>query len=191
MDYAIKYSGFLVDSDETKSTSGYVFTLGGGAVTLRSAKQTIIARSTMEPKFVSLEMAESEVEWLKNFLANIPLRMKPTPSISIHCDCQSAIAINKNKTYNENNRLIQLRHNLVKQLLKRGKISIYYVKLERNLADPLTKPLRRNMIFETLRGMGFKQTSEGNPTFVIGDPMNKVHMGKNKSLVSSASTKLI
>ena len=59
MDYAIEYSGFptvlegysdanwISDSDETKSTSGYVFTLGGGAVTWRSARQTIIARSTM------------------------------------------------------------------------------------------------------------------------------------------------
>jgi len=36
-----------------------------------------------------------------------------------------------------------------------------------------------------------KQTSDGNPIFVIGDPMNKVHMVKNKSLVSSDSTKLI
>ena len=36
-----------------------------------------------------------------------------------------------------------------------------------------------------------KQTSDDNPTFVIGDPMNKVHMGKNMSLVSSDSTKLI
>jgi len=45
MDYAIKYSGFptvlegyndanwISDSDETKSTSGYVFTFGGGAIT--------------------------------------------------------------------------------------------------------------------------------------------------------------
>jgi len=59
MDYAIEYSGFPVvlegyndanwisNSDETKSTSGYVFTLMGGAVTWRSSKQTIIARSTM------------------------------------------------------------------------------------------------------------------------------------------------
>ena len=72
MDYAIEYSGFLAiiegyndanwisDSDETKSTSGYVFTLGGGAITWRSARQIIIARSTMEFEFVALEMAGSE-----------------------------------------------------------------------------------------------------------------------------------
>jgi len=74
----------------------------------------------------------------------------------MHCDCQSAIAIAKNKSYNGNNRHIQLRHNLVKQLLKSGTISIDYVKSERNLTDPLTKTLERKMILETSRGMRLK-----------------------------------
>jgi len=82
--------------------------------------------------------------------------MKPTPSVSIHCNCQSAIAIAKNKTYNGKNRHIKLRHNLVKQLLKRETISIDYVKPDQNLVDPLTKPLGRNIILETSRGMGLK-----------------------------------
>jgi len=59
MDYGIKYSGFFVvlegysnanwisNSNETKSISGYVFTLSGDTTAWRSAKQTIIARSTM------------------------------------------------------------------------------------------------------------------------------------------------
>ena len=40
-----------------------------------------------------------------------------------------------------------------------------------------------------LKSLENKQ-GDGNPTFVIGDPMKKVHMGKNKSLVSSANTKI-
>jgi len=66
-----------------------MFTLGGGAVPWISTKKTIIARSTMESKFIVLEMAGSEAQWLKNFLANILLVIKPTPSVSMHCDCQS------------------------------------------------------------------------------------------------------
>jgi len=74
MGYVIEYSRFLTalegyndanwifDSDETKFTNGYVFTLGGGAVTWSSARQIIIARSTMESEFVALVMAGSEVE---------------------------------------------------------------------------------------------------------------------------------
>ena len=168
IDYAIEYSGFpavlerfsdanwIFDLGETKSISGYVFTLGGGAITWRSTRQTIIARSTMESEFVAFEMTGSEVEWLTNFLANILLGMKPTPSVSIHCDYQSAITIAKKKNYNGKNIHIQLRHNLVKQLLKSGIISIDYVRSKQNLADPLTKPLGRNMILETSRGMRLK-----------------------------------
>jgi len=54
----------------------------------------------MESDFVALEMAGSEVEWLKNFLANILVGMKPTSFVSMHCDFQSTITIAKNKTYN-------------------------------------------------------------------------------------------
>ncbi|KAF3630144.1 hypothetical protein FXO38_27321 [Capsicum annuum] len=69
VNYGISYSGFtstlegycdanwISNSNETKSTSGYVFTLGGDAVSSRSAKQTIIARSTMKSEFVTLELA--------------------------------------------------------------------------------------------------------------------------------------
>ena len=82
----------------------------------------------MESEFIALDLIGNEAEWLKNFLADIPLGMKPTPSMSIHCDCQAAIAIAKNKTFNGKNRHIRLRHNVIKQLLKDGVISIDYVK---------------------------------------------------------------
>ena len=58
MNYGILYSGFptvlegyidakILDSDEIKSTSGYVFTLRGGVVAWKSSKQTLISISTM------------------------------------------------------------------------------------------------------------------------------------------------
>ena len=33
----------------------------------------------------------------------------------------------------------------------------------------------------------FEISSNGNPTFMIGDPMKKVHMGNNKSLANPVS----
>lgn len=118
MDYGVEYSGFptllegykdadqIFDLDETKFISGYVFTLGDGTVAWRSSKQTIIARPTMESKFVTLDMVGSEAKCLTKFLDNITLGMKPTPSMFMHCDSQPAIAMAKNKTYNGKNRHI-------------------------------------------------------------------------------------
>ena len=47
---------------DTKSTSGYVFTLGGAAVSWKSSKQTCIVRSTMEYEFIALDKAGEEAE---------------------------------------------------------------------------------------------------------------------------------
>ncbi|XP_071928182.1 uncharacterized protein [Coffea arabica] len=153
---------------------GYVFTLGGGAVAWKSARQTIIARSTMESEFIVLELTGSEADWLRNFLVNIPPIKDLLPPVSIHCDCQAAIAIAKNKSYNCKSRHMRLRHDVVKQLLRNGIISIDFVKSELNLADPLTKPVGRKLILQTTREMGLRPTivnRNGNPTYVIGDPM--------------------
>ena len=47
---------------ETKSTSGYVFTISGGAISWKSSKQTCISHSKMESEFIALEKAGEEAE---------------------------------------------------------------------------------------------------------------------------------
>ena len=84
-------ANWISDTNDTKSTSGYVFTLGGAAVSWKSSKQTCIARSTMESEFIALDKAREEAEWLHHFLEDMPMWMKPVPPICIHCDRQSAI----------------------------------------------------------------------------------------------------
>ena len=46
-------SDFTGDVDDRKSTSGYVFTLAGGAISWKSSKQTVTALSTMYAEFVT------------------------------------------------------------------------------------------------------------------------------------------
>ena len=46
-------SDFAGDIDDRKSTSGYVFTLAGGAISWKSSKQTVTASSMMYTEFVA------------------------------------------------------------------------------------------------------------------------------------------
>ncbi|KAF3666872.1 hypothetical protein FXO37_10327 [Capsicum annuum] len=55
-------ANWITGSNEVKSTSGYVFIIGGGAVSWKSSKQTYIARSTMESEFIALDKAGEEAE---------------------------------------------------------------------------------------------------------------------------------
>ncbi|KAA0056672.1 ty1-copia retrotransposon protein [Cucumis melo var. makuwa] len=148
-------ANWVTDNDEVNSTSGYVFLLGGGAISWKSTKQTCIARSTMESEFIVLELAGQEAEWIKNLLGDVPLWGTSVP-VSIQCDSQAAICTAKNSVYNGKNRHIRLRHAVVKQLLKEGTIFLEFVRSEKNLANPLTKGLTRKMVLDSSMNMGLK-----------------------------------
>jgi hypothetical protein len=72
--YGVHYSGYprvlegysdknwIFDANETKAMSGYLFRLGGGTISWKSCKQTILTRSTMEAELTALDTATVEAE---------------------------------------------------------------------------------------------------------------------------------
>ena len=153
-------ASWISDIKGSNSTSGYVFTLAGAAVSWKSSKQTVIARSTMESEFIALDKCGEEAEWLRHFLENIPKWEKPVPPICIYCDSQSAIGRAQSNMYNGKSRHIRRRHNTIRQLLSTGVISIDYVKSKENIADSLTKGLNRELVEKMTKGMGLKPLKE-------------------------------
>ncbi|WJZ95257.1 hypothetical protein VitviT2T_014041 [Vitis vinifera] len=153
-------ANWISNVKDSKSHSGYVFTLGGAAVSWKSSKQTVIARSTMESEFIALDKCGEEAEWLRHFLEDIPRWSKPVPPICIHCDSQSAIGRAQSNMYNGKSRHIRRRHNTIRQLLSTGVIFVDYVKSKDNIADPLTKGLNRELVEKSSRGMGLKPIKE-------------------------------
>ena len=107
---------------DSKSHSGYVFTLGGVAASWKSLKQTFIARSIIESEFIALSKCGEETEWLRYFLEDIPRWPKPLPQIFIYFDGQSAMGRAQNSIYNGKSRDIRRRHNTIRQLLSIGVI---------------------------------------------------------------------
>ena len=74
MNYGIHYSGYpfvlegytdaswITNKENHASTSGWIFMLGGDAISWRPKKQTYIADSTMTVEFIALASASKEVE---------------------------------------------------------------------------------------------------------------------------------
>jgi hypothetical protein len=79
-----------------KATSGYIFTLGGGTVSWRSCKQTILTKSTMEAELMALDTASTEAKWLRELLMDLPVVEKPIHAILINYDNQTMITKLKN-----------------------------------------------------------------------------------------------
>jgi hypothetical protein len=58
--------------------------------------------------------------------------------------------------YNDKSRHIYRRHNTVKNLLSDRIIFIDYVKFKKNIVNPLTKDLTRELVYNSLRGISLK-----------------------------------
>nr|GEW18717.1 zinc finger, CCHC-type [Tanacetum cinerariifolium] len=69
--------------EDSSFTSGWVFLLGGGAISWASKKKTCITGSTIESEFVALAAAGKEKEWLRNLIQEISIWLKPIAPISI------------------------------------------------------------------------------------------------------------
>ncbi|GJT54841.1 zinc finger, CCHC-type containing protein [Tanacetum coccineum] len=168
MNYGLSYVGYpsvleaysdaswINHVEDSSSTSGWVFLLGGGSISWASKKQTCITGSTMESEFVALDAASKEVEWLRNFIHEIPIWLKPITLISIHCDSVATLAKASSQIYNGKSRHLGVRHSMVRELIMNGVISIEFVRSQHNLADHLMNGLARDLVIKSVIEMGLK-----------------------------------
>ncbi|GJS31273.1 zinc finger, CCHC-type containing protein [Tanacetum coccineum] len=168
MNYRLTYTGYplvlegytdaswISNTEDNSSTSGWVFLLGGGAISWAFKKQTCITGSTMESEFAALAAAGKEAEWLKNLLLEIPLWSKPIASISIRCDSAATFAKAYSQVYNGKSRHLGVRHSMIRELITNGVISIEFMRSQHNLADHLTKGLARDLVIKFAEWMGLK-----------------------------------
>ena len=67
-------SDFTEDLDKKRSTSGYVFSMAGGAISWKSKLQSIVALSTTEAEYIVVTHACKEVIWLKRMLGEFKIK---------------------------------------------------------------------------------------------------------------------
>ncbi|GJU62811.1 zinc finger, CCHC-type containing protein [Tanacetum coccineum] len=148
------------NTEYNSSTSGWVFLLGGGAISWASKKKTCITGSTMESEFVALAAASKEAEWLKNLLLDIPLWYKPITPIFIRCDNAATLAKAYSQMYNEKSRHLGVRHSMIRELITNEVVSIEFLRSQQNLDDHLTNGLARDLVIKSVEGMGLKMCLE-------------------------------
>nr|GEU58813.1 zinc finger, CCHC-type [Tanacetum cinerariifolium] len=115
-------ASWISNTKDNSSTSGWVFFLGGGAISWESKKQTCIIGSTMESKFVALAAADKEAKWLRNMTFDIPLWSKTIAPMSIQCDSASTLAKAYSQMYNGKSRHLGVRNSMICELIINGVI---------------------------------------------------------------------
>ena len=72
------------DHDTRRSTTGYVFSLGSGAISWCSKRQPTVSLSTTEAEYRAAAMAAQESTWLIQLMAD--LHQPANYGVLLHCD---------------------------------------------------------------------------------------------------------
>ncbi|GJW99655.1 retrovirus-related pol polyprotein from transposon TNT 1-94 [Tanacetum coccineum] len=137
------------DYVDRKSTSGICTFVGCCLTSWFSKKQTALAISTTEAEYVSAGKACQQALWMKQALIDYDVRLDDVP---IMCDNKGAIDLSKNPVQHSRTKHIEIRHHFLRDNVQKGHISIEKVPSVDNIADILTKPLKRES-FNYLREM--------------------------------------
>ncbi|GKE56984.1 hypothetical protein Tco_1496169 [Tanacetum coccineum] len=86
-------AGYLTDTDDLKSQTGYVFVLNGGAVDWKSTKHTISASSSIDAKYIATFDASKEAVWIRKFISGLNVVPTIKEPITMYYDNTRAIAI--------------------------------------------------------------------------------------------------
>jgi len=111
----------------------------------------------MEAELTALDTATAEAEWLRELLMDLPVVEKPVPAILMNRDNQTVIVkVNSAKDNAKSSRHVKRRLKAVRKLRNSGVISVTYIQTDKNLTDPFTKGLSRNVIDSASREMGMR-----------------------------------
>ena len=150
-------ASFQTDSDDSRSQSGYVFVMNGGAVSWKSSKQDTVADSTIEIEYIAASEAAKEGVWIRKFLMELGVVQGASKPLDIYCDNNGAIAQAKEPRQHQKNKHILRRYHLIREFIERGDVRICKVHTDANVADPLTKPLSQPKHEAHARAMGLRR----------------------------------
>jgi hypothetical protein len=148
-------SDYAGDVDDRKSTSGFVFMLGSGAISWSSKKQPIVTLSTTEAEYVAAASCACQCIWLRNVLKH--LSVTQSHSTVIRCDNSSSIKLSKNPIMHGRCKHIDVRFHFLRDLTKDGVVELVHCNTQDQLADLMTKPLKLEAFCKLKSGLGMME----------------------------------
>ncbi|KAG8474748.1 hypothetical protein CXB51_031715 [Gossypium anomalum] len=110
-----------VQPDRRRSLTGYVFTIGGCAISWKATLQTTFALSTTEAEYMAITEACKEAIWLKGLFSELNEDLQIS---TVFCDSQSAIFLTKDQMFHGRTKHIDVRYHFVRDIIARGDIVV-------------------------------------------------------------------
>ena len=132
-------SDYASDLDSRRSTTGYLFAIGGGVVSYNSKRQPSVALSSTEAEYMAACSATQEAIYLRRLLADLGFE-QAGPTVLLE-DNQGCIAFSENPLHHKKTKHIDVRYHYTREQVAAGAIRLAFIPTEHQVADMFTKPL--------------------------------------------------
>ena len=136
------------DRDTRRSTGGYVFSLGSGAISWSSKRQPTVSLSTTEAEYRSAATSAQEITWLMRLMND--LHQPIDYAVQLHCDNQSVIRLDENPVFHARTKHVEVHYHFMREKVREGEIKMIKTKTEDQVANILSKWLNTSK-FEGFR----------------------------------------
>lgn len=75
-------------------------------------------------------------------------------AVVLHCDSTTAIAYARDPKYHGRTKHIDTRHHFIRDIIAQGQVVLKHISTSDMVADPLTKPIARDIFRKHVRGLG-------------------------------------
>jgi hypothetical protein len=98
------------DKDSRRSTTGYVFTIGGTTISWISKLKNVVSLSTTEAEYVASTEASKEMIWLQRFMEELG---KKKENSRLYFDSESSIDLAKKSAFHSKTKNIKIRYHFM------------------------------------------------------------------------------
>ena len=141
----------LAGAKGRRSTGGYVFKLGKGAITWSAKLQPTVATSTAESEYMAAAAATKEALWLRHLLYDLGVVVGAVP---LRSDNSACVAMLESPVSSARTKHVDISHHFARERVMRGEIRIVRCAGEEQLADIFTKAVTEAKLRYCMNNIG-------------------------------------
>lgn len=135
-----------------RSTTGYIFTLAGGALSWKSRLQPTVALSSTEAEYRAVTEAGQELLWLRRMMEAFGC-VDENPTV-LQSDNLGAIHLTTKSTFHDRTKHIDIHYHWIREIVKNGSVKLQHCPTEQMVANMLTKALGKRKFLNLRKQLG-------------------------------------
>jgi hypothetical protein len=143
------------NSKSRRTTAGHIVYVGDSPIKWQSKQQSLVTLSTTEAEFVNMSTAGRDMMWIKKLLYDMRIPVSKIPRIGT--DSRNALIAAESEKRNMSTRHTDVRYKWIKEKVRNGELTLYWVDTDNMKADGLTKALNPTKQAHFVRLLGTKK----------------------------------